>query len=47
MIVQITPSTGLPDWTLDWIKEILDTDRDEDAYLEFKSGLNSKDPKHT
>jgi predicted HTH transcriptional regulator len=43
--MQLTPATKLSEWTHDWIKEILDSDRAEDAFLEFKAELNNKDPK--
>lgn len=44
--MQITPDTQLAEWSEEWIKTILDNDLEEDLIIEFKEGVNSKDPKH-
>ncbi|HLW01265.1 MAG TPA: ATP-binding protein [Ktedonobacterales bacterium] len=45
MALDITPITKLSDWSVDWVREILDTDREEDTFLEFKADINPINPK--
>lgn len=45
MALEITPITKLSDWSVDWVTEILDTDREEDTFLEFKADINPINPR--
>lgn len=43
MSLDITPSTKLSDWSIDWIKQILDQNLHEGYLYDFKKELSSKD----
>ena len=44
--MNISQNTNLSEWTVEWIKNILDNDQGEESFFDFKEGINSQDPKH-